>query len=167
MGYVGTVRQRDDGKYEAVVKSGRNILYTTHNQGFSNELDAYTVLAHLLTGGPHVLRRADGTFHDDPSEAWTKRRRWPFRTRPYECGVYRNPDGTFDVRITSKLAGRTRVVFTSRRQGYSRERDAWTPLRKLALNGPHRIVGADGNDFAPPSPSRRGLTAAIKRQGGT
>lgn len=160
--YIGQPFLRSDDLWEIRVRSGSNTVFVS-NQGYENYADAMTVLVHLLHGGPHVIRRADGTFHKGTIGAWMRRRTWPRRTRPYTGSWKRRPsDNKWETAVRAQTPGRN-IIVTSANQGYNNEADAIAPLERMLLDGPHVVKGSDGAviPVGAERPTRRGLRKAL------
>lgn len=164
--YVGQVWRRPDGKWDIRIRAAapnNQIVFTSHRQGYNNYEDASAVLAHVMWGGPHVVRNEYGEFLVNPSGAWTRRRSWPFRIKPLDGMSWRrDSDGKWENTIIMPL-GRRPIVLTSHGQGYNNLKDAQRPLVHLLAEGPHIILGVDGDPLPMgEAPSKRVLKRAIR-----
>jgi hypothetical protein len=163
--YIGSLWRADNGKWDIRIRAAapnNQIVFTSHRQGFNNYNDAAAVLAHVLWGGPHVVRGPDGQFLVDPSGAWTKRRVWPFRAKPFEGITWRRDDGKWENRIIIPVAKRP-IVLTSHGQGYSYLKDAQGPLVHLLAEGPHVLLDPSGEPVPIGElPTRRALKSAVR-----
>lgn len=162
--YTGQPFLRSDGLWEIRIRAeNTNKLFVSY-QGYTNYAAAVTVLVHLMHGGPHVMRRADGTFFKGTVGAWTRRRAWPRRTRPY-TGRWnqRRSDGKWESHVEAQTPKRD-IIVTCGNQGYNNEADAVAPLERLLLGGPHIALDEVGNliPVGTERPTRRRLNKALK-----